>query len=530
MTITTDPLPAFQLSDASDTELAFPTGRTTLLCFVKEDCPTCDISMPLIEQIHRAYGDSVQVLSIGQEAEGNAVLVERHGLTMPMLDDSALSVSYNYDLDTVPTVILTDGDGVEQRRFIGFGRDDWRNLVAELAAASDSAEADVDWAKYPESLPGCGARNVEPGIAERLQAEAEDSPLRARRIEIAPHDDEAEFLFNQGLTDGLPVVPPTPERVLRMLAGTKRDSQDLVAVVPPNMAPCTVEKVAISAVMAGCKPEYLPVVITALEAACTDEFNIHGVMATTMGGNPVMVVNGPIRHRLEMNMRLGVLGQGNRANSTMGRALRLVLRNVGGATPGGTERSTLGNPMKYTMCFPEWEERSDWTPLHVQRGFDPDDSVVTLFAMTGGPAQIVDQSSRTARAVGGSIAARLEAIWHPRSRPIGDTLLVVSPEHLGTLQSDGWSKEDLRAHLYKQTERPLREIMADEDGTGTSPHRFGPDGPSEEELNQPISKFAKEEHIHIVVAGSPAGMFSALFEGWAYGSIGSQPVSRKIED
>ena len=114
MTTTTDPLPAFQLSDASDTELAFPTGRTTLLCFVKEDCPTCDISMPLIEQVHRAYGDSVQVLSIGQEAEGNAVLVERHGLTMPMLDDSALSVSYNYDLDTVPTVILTDGDGVEQ--------------------------------------------------------------------------------------------------------------------------------------------------------------------------------------------------------------------------------------------------------------------------------------------------------------------------------------------------------------------------------------------------------------------------------
>ena len=171
--------------------------------------------------------------------------------------------------------------------------------------------------------------------------------------------------------------------------------------MPPNLAPCTVEKVAINAVMAGCRPEYLPVVIASVEAACTDEFNAHGVMATTMGASPGIIVNGPIRHRIGMNMQLGALGQGNRANASIGRALRLILRNVGGARPGGTERSTLGNPMKFTMCYAEYEEASDWKPLHVERGFEPEDSVVTLYAFTGGPSYVIDQQSRTARGGGG---------------------------------------------------------------------------------------------------------------------------------
>ena len=122
--------------------------------------------------------------------------------------------------------------------------------------------------------------------------------------------------------------------------------------------------------MAGCKPEYLPVVLAAVEAILTDDYDIHGVMATTMGASPVIVVNGPIRERIGMNMGLGALGQGNRANETDGRALQLVVRNVGGARPGATERSTLGNPMKFTMCFAEWEERNPWSPLHVERGFN----------------------------------------------------------------------------------------------------------------------------------------------------------------
>ncbi len=528
MTTGTYTLPPFELQDANGQIHTFPAGGLTLLCFVKEDCPTCDMSMPLIEQVSRAYAGSLRVLCVGQDAPGNAVLVERHGLTMPMLDDSTLHTSYRYELDTVPTVILADDRGREISRFLGFGREDWRELVANLAARTTLAEADVKWDDYPDSRPGCGSKSVEPGIAERLQAEMEGSPLRARRIIIGEQDDQTEFLFDQGLTDGLPVVPPTPERVLRMLDGTKRGPQDEVAVVPPNMAPCTVEKVAINAVMAGCRPEYLPVVVTALEAACTDQFNAHGVGATTMGATPLMIINGPIRHKLGMNMKLGALGQGNRANATIGRALRLILRNVGGQIPGGTERSTLGNPMKFTMCFPEWEERSDWLPLHVERGFDVEDSVVTLFAATGGPAQIVDQDSRTARGVAGSLAARMNSLSHPRSRPLGDHVLVVCPEHLRTLTEDGWSKEDLRQHIFRQSSLPMRDVLADEDGTGIPAKHFGPDGPPPDKLDTLVPKFIRPDDIHIVVAGSPAGMFSAMFEGWASGPRGSEPISRKI--
>ena len=158
--------------------------------------------------------------------------------------------------------------------------------------------------------------------------------------------------------------------------------------------------------MAGCKPEYLPVVLAATEAILTDDYNIHGVMATTMGASPVLVVNGPIRHRIGMNMGLGALGQGNRANATIGRALRLLIRNIGGAKPGKTERSTLGNPMKFTMCFAEWEERNPWSPLHVERGFDKDDSVVTVFTMCSGPTLIVDQDSRSASQLAGTLGPR----------------------------------------------------------------------------------------------------------------------------
>ena len=203
-------------------------------------------------------------------------------------------------------------------------------------------------------------------------------------------------MFDQGFTDGLPVVPPTPERVLRMLEGTRRDPQDTVAIMPPNMAEATVEKIAVNAVLAGCKPEYMPVVIATIEAICTDEFNCHGVFATTMGASPVMIINGPIREQLGFNMKLGALGQGTRANASIGRAVRLAVRNIGGARPSGTERSTLGSPMKFTMCFAEWEERNPWDPLHVERGFEKTDSVVSVFAMSSGPALIVDQTSRTA--------------------------------------------------------------------------------------------------------------------------------------
>ncbi len=530
MTASHDTLPAFTLDAADGVRRSFPTGRHALLCFVHEECQTCAMSMALIEQTHVAFGGAIDVWAVGQDTPGNETLIERHGLTLPMLDDDELWTSYNYDLLTVPAIYLAAPDGEQLDHFVGFGRDDWRALHGRLSGVSGLPAPDVDWDSYPESRPGCGSRSVEPGIAERLTAEAEGNPLRARRIEIAPLDDPNEFMFDQGFTDGLPVVEPTPERVLRMLSGTKRDAQDIVAVVPPNMAPATVEKIAINSVMAGCRPEYLPVVIAALEAVCTDEFNIHGVMATTMGATPVMVVNGPIRDRIGMNSGMSALGQGNRANASIGRALRLVVRNVGGARPGGTERSVLASPTKFTMCFPEFEERSPWAPMHVERGFAADESVVTVFALVGGPHVLIDQNSRSAHALAGSLGQGMASVGHPKT-PGGDVLFIICPEHVDTIWRDGWSKEQIRDRIQEVTSRPVRELLrSEESGAGLPPAMFGADGPSEEDLNRLMPKFRSTDNIHIVVAGGEAGKFSAVLAGWASGPGGSMPVSRKIEE
>src|SRR5258705_121921 len=214
--------------------------------------------------------------------------------------------------------------------------------------------------------------------------------LRDVRVEVADAEDVAEAMFDRGWTDGLPVVAPTEARVLRMLTGTTRAPQDIVAVVPPDLVEATVEKVAINAVMAGCRPEYLPWVIAALEAVCTDEFNIHGVLATTMPVGPVLICNGPGTRAIGMNSGVNVFGQGNRANSTIGRAVQLVVRNIGGGRPGEVDRAAHGNPGKVGFCFAEDETGSPFTSLAVSRGFQADVDTVTVFAGEG-PRMIVDQ-------------------------------------------------------------------------------------------------------------------------------------------
>jgi len=345
--------------------------------------------------------------------------------------------------------------------------------------------------------------------------------------------DPIEMLYERGVTDGLPVVPPTRERVDRMLAGAPwRRPDELIGVLGPQMGKATVEKVAINAVMAGCKPEYLPVVIAAAEVICTPEFCTHGITATTYGATPIIVVNGPVRKKIGMNMGINVLGQGNRANATIGRAIKLIVRNVGGGRPGEVERATFGSPSKYTCCFAEWEERSPWEPLHVERGFKKEDSVVTLFGLESGPHQIADQTSRTARALAGSLGLGVECSWHPKTHNFGDILLVISPEHADTIGHDHWSKEDVRRQIQKITSRPLRELLPTDDfgGLGALPDQAQVRTRSEAELNQLIPKFHSTKCIHMVVAGGPAGKFSAVFGGWASGEYGSVPTSRKIEE
>jgi len=325
-------------------------------------------------------------------------------------------------------------------------------------------------------------------------------------------------MFDRGWTDGLPVVPPTEARVLAMLEATTRPADEVVALMPPNLAECTVEKVAVGAVLAGCRPEYLPVVLAAVEAVCTDEFNMHGILATIMGVAPVLVVNGPITSRIGMNSGINVLGHGNRANLTIGRALQLLVRNVGGGRPGEVDRATHGSPAKLSFCFPEDEDGSPWTSLAVDRGFDPGADVVTAFCGEA-PRIVVDQKSRSADSLVRSLADGLRSAVSPRTVMGMDAMLVVSPEHAARFRDAGWDRDrfmaELSTHLEIEADTILAGARGIEEGVpagfaGTTLPKFRPGG------------------LLVVHAGGPAGLFSAVVGGWLNGPMGSEPTSREI--
>ena len=253
-------------------------------------------------------------------------------------------------------------------------------------------------------------------------------------------------MFDRGFSDGMPVVPPTEARVLRMLEGTSRSAEEVVAVIPPDLVECTVEKVAVNAVMAGCKPEYLPVVLSAVEAACTDEFNMHGLLATTMPVGPILIVNGPVRHEIHMNSGLNLLGQGNRANNTIGRALQLVVRNIGGGKPGGVDRATQGSPSKIGLCFAEDEEGSAFDTFAESRGFDRNVSTVTLFPGEG-PRLMFDQKSRSPESLTKHFAEMLRVNVSPRMVMSMETVIVMSPEHMARYRDASWDRARFLAEL-----------------------------------------------------------------------------------
>jgi len=344
--------------------------------------------------------------------------------------------------------------------------------------------------------------------------------LRSRRIELGAAEDDAEALFDRGWTDGLPVVAPTPERVARMLTGTTRAPDDVVAVVAPNLVPCTVEKVAVNAVLAGARPEYLPVVIAAVEAASTDAFNMHGLLASTWFSGPVVIVNGPVTHAIGMNSGINALGQGNRANATIGRALQLVIRNVGGGRPGEVDRATLGQPGKYSFCFAENEVDSPWEPLHVTRGFEPGQSAVTLFAGEA-PRGFADQLSREAPTLANHLAVALRSVWGPKAVMVFDAVVVVSPEHARVFRDAGWTKQRVLDELGERLLVPGHELIRGAGGIAEGVH--------ESFADSMIPKF-RPGGLMVVHAGGNAGMFSAIIGGWTSGTLGSVPVTVAVED
>ncbi len=467
-----------------------------LVAVVKRDCPTCLLVEPVLQRLAATTELTVWSQDDPSFPAGTTVV-----------DDSELERSWRLGIDTVPT-LLRVRDGVEVERLQGWLRADWERLSGVPGLGEG----------LPDHRPGCGSRSVESGLEEELDRRYGGRVLASRRVELADLEDESEALYARGWTDGLPVVAPTEQRVLRMLTGTSRSPDELVAVVPPDLAPCTVEKVAVNAVLAGCLPEHLPVVLAAVAGACGDAFNMHGLLATTYPAGPVLVVNGPVAARVGMNSGGNALGQGNRANATIGRALQLVVRNVGGGRPGEVDRAALGNPGKYSFCFAEAEAGSPFTPLAASRGVPG--SAVTLFAGAGA-SPVVDQISRTPSSLVRTFALALRAVAHPKLAVAFDALLVVCPEHGRVFHSAGWDRARLLAEL-----EPLLQLAPEELRRGSGGIEEGmPPGLD----SAPLPKF-RPGGLLVAHAGGTAGMFSAVIGGWVSGATGSEPVTVAIEE
>lgn len=469
-----------------------------LVAIVKRDCPTCALVGPVLAELRATSGETITVYS-----QDDPTFPE---VTGGAIDDRDLDVSFALDLDTVPTLIRVQ-HGEEVARIVGWSREQWSAFTG-----IDELGADL-----PPHRPGCGSRTQDPAIAHERATRDGERTLRARRLELGGEEDDVEAMYERGWSDGLPLVPPTPARVVRMLTGTTRDPQDIVAVIPPDLVECTVEKVAINAVMAGCRPEYLPVVLCAVEAACTDEFNMHGLLATTWFSGPVIVVNGPITRAIDMNNGINALGPGNRANATIGRALQLVIRNVGGGRPGDVDRATLGQPGKFTCCFAEHED-AYWEPMHVERGYRADQNTVTLFAGEG-VRGIVDQLSRTPESLTRSLAACLRATTHPKLPIAFDAMLIITPDHLRVYEEAGWSKARFREELGALLQIDGAEMVRGAGGIE--------EGIAEGLATLTLPKF-RDGGLLIAHAGGGAGLFSGIIGGWASGKMGSEPVTREV--
>jgi hypothetical protein len=477
-----------------------PLPADGLIAVVKRDCPTCELIAPVLRELQQ---------------KGALTVLTQDDPTFPEtiaapVDDRELLVSHQLGIEIVPTLIRRQ-NGQEQARTYGWERSEWERVSSQTGLG----------AGLPAMRPGCGAINMEPAQREALLIRLGQTGLNARRVNFGEDEDEFEAIFERGWTDGLPVVPPTERRVMRMLAGTTRDPKEVLGLCPPNLVELTIEKVAINAVMAGCKPDYLPVVIAAVEAVLDPAFAMHGVLATTMFVGPVVVVNGPIRRQIGMNALGNALGQGNRANATIGRALQLVIRNVGGGRPQEVDRATLGNPGKYTYCFAEDEEGSSWEPLSTDFGVARGVSAVTVFAGYGLQG-VVDQKARDPDSLANSFAESLKVLHNVKLAPACDALVVISPEHERTFRQAGWSKARLIETLVRLCEIPADRL---EQGALGIAEGYPPGVLKGSSRN----KF-RRGGLLIARAGGSAGMFSGIIGGWTGGGFaGSIPVCKEVK-
>lgn len=311
--------------------------------------------------------------------------------------------------------------------------------------------------------------------------------------------DEISWEFaRRNWSDGLPIVPPTPDRVAAMLDGVS-DPHRIVGIMDGRLGEATLEVIAVNAVMAGCRPEHLPVVVAAVDAVCRSDFNLGSVQATTHPVSPLIVVNGPVREAIGMNWGAGCLGAGNLANATIGRALRLTMLNVGGGVAGRDDRATHGHPGKFSYCLAENEEANPWSPLHVELGYAPTDSTVTVIPGEA-PHNINNHVGTTAGHILTTAADALCTLGtnNPFSIKKTGIWLILGPEHAATIAGDGWTKEDVRNFVYDRARLPVRRLKAAGGMWGMHSWPAWFDGVDDEDK---VPVMASPDRLGIIVAG-----------------------------
>lgn len=316
--------------------------------------------------------------------------------------------------------------------------------------------------------------------------------------------DVIEAYYDRGWTDGLPVLPPTEKSVAATLAAAGLHADQVIGTIATRGVVVTARKAAINAVMAGCRPEHMPVVVAALQGLCHPDFAYHGPASSTGGSAMVLIVNGPITKRLGINAGNNAFGQGTRANATIGRAVRLVMMNMMSARPGLLDRATLGNPGKYSFCFAENEEEHPWEPLHVERGLRPEQSAVTVYACNS-LYQVYNQLAATPEPLLLCFADALANLGVPNVRGFNQSLIVLAGEHTAVLRTSGWSKRDVKRFVMEHA----RRRVADYKRAGRLP---GEVTPADEATWRHV--FESPDDLLVVCAGGRAGSWSACLPGW----------------
>lgn len=374
----------------------------------------------------------------------------------------------------------------------------------------------------PESDLGSRADQVAAFVVGQTAVAAEVTSAGAiegeRRVQ-APTDAEAlyEFVQQRGWGDGLPVLLPTPERVARMLGYNEVAPDAILGRVPPRNSTVTAEDVAVNAILAGCPDSAFPVVFAALRASLVESFGLLGVLATTHPCTVGVLVSGPVVDQLGINAGAGVYGPGNRLNAAIGRAVRLSLMNLGGATLVSVDKSSQGSAGKYSFCFAENQLANPWPPHHVERGFMAEDSCVTVGAFEG-PHNIHEPTASTGEEMMHMLVGALSSTGHNNIMRRGDIFLVLGPEHAAVLANDGWDRKRIRERLWAEAGTPARTV-ADANYAFINNNRRQ-DAPPPDRLNGRYELSETPEQIRIVVAGGPGKHSSWLPTfGLTYSSV-----------